>query len=124
MENPVEDPRDHKHWLGWKNKFIRYYFYINTGLNVFNNFKYLVAAILGLYWMLHLKNPIVLLIMFFVSVPFLGIIGYYSIHHINKVMDWLGVKFGSYYSIQQFELFKEIRDAVQKMAKDNPKNAT
>ena len=110
----MENHKDHEHWTGTKNRLIRYYFYMNTGLNVFNNFKYLVAAILGLYWMLHLKNPVMLLIMFGVSVPCLGIIGYYSIHHINKVMNWLDVRFGSYYTLQQINLLMEIRDAVKR----------
>ena len=108
-----EDPHHHENWLGTSNKLIRYYFYINTGLNVFNNFKYLVAAIIGIYWTLHLHTPILLILMFAISIPILGIIGYYSIHRINKVMDWLNVKFGSHYAIQQFELLREIRDMLR-----------
>jgi|ERR1035437_903274 hypothetical protein len=110
------NPKDHEHWVGAKNRLIRYYFYTNTGLNVFNNFKYLVGAILAIYWMLHLKNPIVLLVMFLISIPALGVIGYYSIHHINKVMDWLGVRFGTFYSLYSIKLQEEIRDAVKKLA--------
>ena len=109
----MENPRCHEHWLGTKNRIIRYYFYINTGLNVFNNFKYLVAAIIGLYWTLHLKNKAWLLVMGGISIPTLGIIGYYSIHHFNKVMDWLNVKFGTHYGIYQIELLQEIRDAIK-----------
>jgi len=112
----MEDPKAHEYWNGPKNKLIRYYFYINTGLNVFNNFKYLVGAILAVYWMLHLKNPITLLIMFGVSIPMLGVIGYYSIHHINKVMDWLNVRFGTHYSLLNITLLQDIRKAVYKIA--------
>ena len=102
-----------EYWHGSTNKLIRYYFYINTGLNVFNNFKYLVAAIIGIYWALHLHAPLILIVMFLASIPILGIIGYYSIHHINKVIDWLNVKFGSHYSIYQIELLEDIRDALK-----------
>lgn len=109
--------KDHIHWEGNKNLLIRYYFYINTGLNVFNNFKYLVAGIFGLYLMLHMKNPWLLLIMSGVSVPILFIIGYYSIHHINKVQDWLSVKFGTTYAIYNIELLESIRDELKKLNK-------
>lgn len=119
MTDDTTNPKSHQYWTGTKNKIIRYYFYINTGLNVFNNFKYLVAAILGLYWMLHLKNPAILLIMFAISIPALGVIGYYSIHHINKVMNWLDVRFGSHYTLKNIELLEEIKNAVKSMANDN-----
>jgi hypothetical protein len=109
-----ENFKEHEHWAGIKNKIIRYYFYVNTGLNVFNNFKYLVAAIFGLYLVLHLKNGIWLGIMFVISVPILGVIGYYSVHHINKVMNWLDVRFGSYYTLRQIELLEEIKNAISK----------
>ena len=110
---PPSEHHDHEHWLGTKNKLIRYYFYINTGLNVFNNFKYLVAVIVGLYWTMHLHQPWWLLIMFILSISVLGIVGYYSIHHINKVIDWLNVKFGSHYGIYQIKLLEEIRNNIK-----------
>ena len=113
----IENPKEHEHWRGWKNRLIRYYYYINTGLNVFNNFKYLVAAIFGIYWTLHLKNPYWLLIMGGLSIPILAGIGHYSVHHVNKVMNWLDVRFGSYYSLKQITLLEEIKDALTK--KDN-----
>jgi len=109
----TEDPKTHEHWVGWKNKLIRYWFYINTGLGIFNQFKYLIAAIIGLYWTLHLKNHWYLIWMTIGSIPALGIIGYYSIHHCNKVMDWLGFKFGSYYTLHQIKVLEEIRDSLK-----------
>ena len=117
----MDKPEEQEHWDGNKNRLIRYYFYINTGLNVFNNFKYLVAAIFGIYWTMHLKNPIWLLAMGAISIPILGAIGYYSIHHINKVIDWLNVKFGSHYGIKTYELQKGIHDGIQELVKKNNK---
>ena len=108
------ETQQHEHWKGTRNKLIRYYFYINTGLNVFNNFKYLVAAIIGIYWTLHLHTPILILAMFIACIPVLGIIGYYSIHHVNKVIDWLSVKFGSHYGIYQIKLLEDIRNELIK----------
>lgn len=110
----TEDHKSHEHWQGTKNRIIRYYFYVNTGLNVFNNFKYLVMAIFGLYLILHLKNGLWLIIMGTISIPLLGVMGYYSVHYINKVMNWLDVRFGSYYTFKQIELLTDIRDAIKK----------
>lgn len=113
MPNPT---RENDHWHGWQNKAIRYWFYINKGLDIFNQFRYLLAAIIGIYWTLHLNNRLYLIAMFAGSIPILTVVGYYSIHHWNKVMDWLNVKFGTHYGIASFELQTEIRDAVKKLA--------
>lgn len=58
-----------------------------------------------------------------ISVPVLAVIGYYSVHHVNKVMDWLGIRFGSYYSIYGFKLLEEIRDLLRIKNEKNSINA-
>jgi hypothetical protein len=95
---------EHKYWNGTANRLIRYWFYIMRGLDVFNQFKYLVAAIFAMYWMLKLSNPVFIGVMFAVCVPVLFIIGYYSIHYAGKVMDWLNVEFSSHWTRYSFEL--------------------
>jgi hypothetical protein len=46
--------------------------------------------------------------------------GYLATHHINKIMDWLNIQFGTHYGIETFKLQQEIRDAVKKIAdRDN-----
>lgn len=117
MVSASDNPRDHEHWRGWKNKAIRYYFYMSKGLDLFNNFRYVFMAIAGLYIALKLKNALWLLAMFGISIPILMVAGYVSIHHIGKVVDWLGVRFGTHYSLYNFKLLEDIRDAVQRMAK-------
>ena len=116
INNPTEDPKDHPHWKGWKNKAIRYYFYCNKGLDTFNNFRYVGMMIFGVYWTLKLKCAWWLLVMFGICIPMLTVIGYYSIHHINKVQDWLNVRFGTHYGLASFKLQEETRDAVQYLA--------
>lgn len=111
-----KDPKDHEYWNGPKNKTIRYWFYINRGMDWVNQFRNLVICIVALYIALKLKNPIWLAAMLGISMPLLGMIGYIQVHYIGKVLDWLNVRFSTHYSLETFKLQQEIRDAVQKMA--------
>ena len=97
---------DHKetHWHGPKNKAIRIYFYSQRGLALFNEFRYLFMLIFGIYVMFKLNNPIWLLVMFLVSCPILIVLGWYQVHHMAKVINWLDVEFASYWSRYSFEL--------------------
>lgn len=115
----IENPKDHENWNGTKNRLIRYYFYCNKGLDTFNNFRYVFMAIAGLYFALHLHQPLWLLVMFIVAIPLLTLIGYYSIHHINKVQDWLNIRFGTHYGLYGYKLQEEIRDGIQQLIKNN-----
>ena len=108
-----------KYWNGTVNKLCRYWFYLMRGVDIFNQFKYLVAAIFALYWMLKMKNPAILAMMFLICIPVLFVVGYYSVHYVGKVVDWLNVEFSSYWSRYQFELqerqvkaTEDIRDII------------
>lgn len=104
---------DAQNFPGWHNRLIRYYFYINQGLTVLNNFRNLFLVIFAAYFALKLDNLWLLVGMFVPSILGLGIIGYYATHHANRVVEWLGIRFGSTYSIKQFELQQGIHDALQ-----------
>ena len=116
--NQVEDAR---YLTGAVNRLIRYYFYLNKGLDVVNQFRNLILGIVGVYIALELKNWGWLAGMFSISIPVLIVVGYYSVHRISKVSDWLGTRFGSHYSIRsfdyqraQYELLKEINSKIKK----------
>jgi hypothetical protein len=117
----MDNPKDHEYWNGTKNKLIRYYFYCQRGLDLFNNFKYVIMAIFGIYYTLKLKNPDLLLGMFLFSIPLLMFIGYWSVHHIGKVTDWLNIKFSTHYSLYSIKLQEEIKNAVQELANNSRK---
>ncbi len=107
----------HKYWNGIENKLIRYWFYITRGLDLLNQFKYLIGAIFALYWMLKLNNPFVLLFIFLACLPVLFVVGYYSIHKMGKVMDWLNIEFASHWSRYSFELQERQVKAVESIEK-------
>ena len=117
-----ENPYVHENWTGTKNKLIRYYFYCNRGLDVFNNFRYVIMAVFGIYYTLHLHQPLWLIGMIIISVPILTIIGYYSVHHIGKVIDWLNIKFSSHYGKYTYELMEnqlsELKEITRELKRD------
>lgn len=102
MKN-TESEHKSAHWSGLQNKLIRYWFYILKGLDTFNNFKYLIGAIFALYWTLKMNNPLILVGMFCICIPILFIVGYYTVHHIGKVVDWLNVEYSTYWSRKSME---------------------
>ncbi len=116
--NPQE--YDSQFMPGLENRAYRYYFYLQAGLNIVNNFRNLILALLGFYYVLKLDMPWLLPLMFIVSSIILTIVGYFVVHRVNKVQEFLGVRFSSHYSIRQFnytqgmyETLQEIRDKIK-----------
>ncbi len=114
---------DHLFFPGVENHFIRYYFYLNTGLGILNNFRNLFLGIFALYFTLHLTNPLILAALFIIGVIGLAILGYYNVHRMNKTLEWIGMRFSSHYAIRQFnynsgqyEELKEIKELLKKLA--------
>ena len=102
---------------GRQNAAIRTYFYINSGLTIMNNFRNLGLGIFALYFALKLTNPLLLIAMFVMALPILAIVGYYNVHVMAKVIEWLSIKFSTHYQKENFDnvgkqvlLLKKIAD--------------
>lgn len=100
----------------------RAYFYLSNGLAVVNEFRNLLLGIFGIYITLKLENPFIMVVLFAICLLILIPTGYVRVHHVSKVMEWLNVKYGSHYQIQnfdyvkaQYELLKEINDKLDKL---------
>lgn len=111
---------DSKYLPGLKNRFARYYFYLNRGLDILNQFRNLFLGILGIYIALHLTNPALLAIMGVPALLILTVAGYYSVHHMSKITEWLTIRFSSHYAIKTFnyteeqvKLLKEIKELLE-----------
>jgi len=107
------DEHAEKHWHGTKNKLIRWYFYCNRGLDLFNAFRYIFMLIFGAYLLLKLSNPAWLVLMFLVTLPILTIAGWYQTHHMAKVMEWLNLEFATYWGRYGFDLSERNVKAVE-----------
>lgn len=113
MDNPQKF--DHIYMPGLENRLYRYYYYLNAGLNIVNNFRNLILALLGFYYVLKLDMPWLLPVMFLISAVILTIVGYYVVHRVNKVSEWLGIRFSSHYAIKQFNFQEGIYNTLQEI---------
>ncbi len=102
---------------GIKSLLIRVYFYIEQGLNVLNLFRNLFLGIFGLYITLKLTNYMYLVAMTAISMPILAIMGYYSVHKINKTKEWLNIKFSTHYAKKTFDYQEDMVKSLQEINK-------
>lgn len=118
-DSVIEDASkyDHVYFFGIENRLIRYYYYLNQGLNILNQFRNLFLGIIALYIALHLDNWLLLVGMFIPCVIILTAIGYYNTHTVAKAIDWLSMRFSSHYGIRQFNYQQGIYDALQDIRK-------
>ncbi len=119
MYNDIEQ-YDDKYLPGLHNRLMRYYFYLNGGVNILNQFRNLFLGIFAIYFALKLDNPWLLIAMFLPSLVVLLLVGFYSTHYLSKTQEWLGIRFSTHYARRQFdftqeqnELLKEIRDHLK-----------
>jgi hypothetical protein len=102
---------------GFKSLLIRIYFYIEQGLNVLNLFRNLFLGIFGLYITLKLSNYMYLVAMTAISMPILAVLGYYSVHYINKTKEWLNIKFSTHYAKKTFDYQEDMVKSLQEINK-------
>lgn len=98
MKHDLDEQEQKEHWAGIKNKIVRYYFYTQRGLNLLNEFRYLIMAILAVYALLDMKSPIMMVVMFAVAIPFLILLGWVYTFKMAKTMEFLNIKFSTHYS--------------------------
>lgn len=114
-EKKKEQEQIDQYWNGKTNHLIRYYFYVQRGLALFNEFRYLFMVIFGIYVALKMDNPVWLAIMFVVSMPVLIFAGWLSVHRISKVIDWLSVKFSTHWQMYSYSLQEEQNRLIKKI---------
>jgi hypothetical protein len=102
---------------GNKNNMIRVYFYLSNGLAILNEFKNLFLIIFAAYFTLGIQNPIWIGIMAVVGLIGLTIVGYFSVHHIARIKEWLAVRFGTHFGIQNFDYVKRQTELLEEINK-------
>lgn len=102
-------------WKGAGNRVIRYYFYVQRGLALLNEFRYLIMAIMAAYALLKLDNPLIMLMMFFVSLPILVFLGWLFTHKMAKVMDFLNIRYSTHYGKLNMEYQERQTEALEKL---------
>ncbi len=115
-----EEEFDEKYLPGTFNRVIRYYFYLENGLTVLNEFRNLFLGIIGIYIALKLDNVWWMIGMAGVSVIILTVVGYYTVHKISKIREWLNIRFSTHYGLKsfnyskgQYETLEQIRELLK-----------
>ena len=102
---------------GVLNHGVRAWFYLQKGLNLMNEVKYLVAGILALYYTLQLDSYMILVGIFVVSIPVLTFIGWFHTHKMAKAMEWTAMVFSSYFARYNVDLNENTADNTAKTVK-------
>lgn len=102
---------------GKENWLIRMVFYFINGTNFANTFRNIIFGIIGIYAVLKLTNPLWMVAMFLFTIPVLTLLGYYVIHKMNKVNEWLSMRFATHYAIKQFDLNEEQTELLREINK-------
>ena len=111
-----------EYWKGNGNRLVRMYYYAQRGLALLNDFKYLFAAILGVYITLKFTNPIWMGVMAIVSLPPLIFIGRWQLRKVARVSEWVGTHFGSVLGYNRYNievrmvnLMEDIKEELKKL---------
>lgn len=102
---------------GFLNHGIRGWFYLQRGLNLVNDFKYLVAGILAFYYTLKLGSIWWIAILFAIAIPVLLAIGYFHTHKMAKAIEWTNMVFASYFSRYGIDLSEKQTENAEKTTK-------
>lgn len=115
-----------RYWDGRLNRFIRYLFYINRGMDeVINRYRNLGIVIFGICITLKITSWKFMVIAAIVGIVLMGICGYIHIHFLSKNMDFYSNYFGTHYSSKSLELQEETLVVLKELKKEkngNPNN--
>lgn len=101
---------------GALNHGVRAWFYLQKGLDLLNQFKYLLGGILAVYYTLKLDSYWILLAIFAVSIPILGVAGWFYTHKMAKALEWTGMVFSSYFARYNIDMAERNVDNMQRAA--------
>lgn len=104
-------------WDGRWNKCVRFYFYLQKGLALFNELRYVVMVCLALYAFMKLDNILLIPLMFFAFIPPLMVFGWLSVHKMDKIMEFLSTRYATHYSHYNIELQEKQLEILNKIAK-------
>lgn len=106
---------------GLWNRLVRSWYYLMEGLNLVNQFKYVVLGIFGLYVALKFTNYIYLVLLFVTTLPLLVIAGWVYVNKMARNLSLTSMLKSSYfgrYNIDLAEetvsLLTEIRDTIKR----------
>ena len=106
-----------KYWEGTVNFLCRLWYYFIKGLEIFDKFKYFFIVFGGLYYLIGKKHLVLMVAISVGAIPIILALGFFTVHKLAGVLDYLNTKFSTYSALKQIELLEEIRDELRKQNK-------
>lgn len=103
-QEEIREMYNKKYDKGLLNHGVRAWFYLQRGLNLVNEFKYLVAGIFALYYTLQLQDYRFMVLLFVVAIPVLTFIGWFHTFKMAKALEWTNMIFSSYFGRYSMDL--------------------
>ena len=100
----VRNEYDKAYDKGFLNHGIRAWFYLQRGLGMVNEFKYVVGGILAIYYTLQLDSYWWIVGTFVACIPLLIFVGFFQTHKMAKALEWTGMMFSSYFARHNVDL--------------------
>lgn len=82
-----------------------------------NEFRYLLMGIFAFYYALRVDNILLIPLMFILAMPVLIFLGWLSVHHMQKVIEWINIKFSTHWAMYNYRL-NEDRNRLLEEIKD------
>ena len=105
-------------WEGKQNVFNRYWTYLQNGLNLITEARYLIISILGGYAVLKLTNPWLMVLMFLISIPILIVAGRWYLYNVKKVQEFVTVTKSSVLGYKPYNVTVETLDELKGLRED------
>lgn len=100
---------------GVLNHSVRAWFYLQKGLDLVNQFKYLAAGIFALYYTLKLNDYRFMVGLFVIAIPILTFVGWFYTHKMAKALEWTNMVFSSYFARYNVDLAEEQNKLLSKI---------
>lgn len=109
---------EQKYLAGTTNRLIRYWYYLENGLSILNEFRNLFLAIIAIYLTLHVTDLTLIGLITIGSLVILTVLGYYYVHRFARVKEWVNIKFSTHYSIRSFDYQKENNELLKQILQE------
>src|SRR3990167_2978013 len=116
------DSLGQQYWEGRENYLLRYWTYLDRGLEVFNKFKYYIGfpIAVGAFFPFMKGHLIWLGGVMVIGLPILILIGRYQLHKVAKTTEYVNAISGTLFQfkgmelgIEQINILKEIKDLLK-----------
>lgn len=105
------------YWIGHQNKLIRYWIYALRGLQMINEFKYLIAGLISGYVILKLTNPMWMVVIGVACLPVLIVLGRWQLKKAQKVDQLVSTELGSVLKFNSYNIQVETLEILEEISK-------